>query len=238
MIASLKLLVIAPAAYIAVVAAMYFDQRKFQYFPDNKNLTPSTVGLADVEVVDLATEDGENIIGWYSPAKPARPTIIYFQGNGGEIGDRAERFAVYQARGMGALFVSYRGYGGSTGTPSERGLVLDAIAAYDWLAKRGVHSSSIVAVGESLGTGVAVQLATKRKLAALALEAPFASAADIAARTYWWLPVRLLMKDQFDSLRKIGRIMRLFSSSMATATKSSRSPRASACLRRPRNQRK
>jgi fermentation-respiration switch protein FrsA (DUF1100 family) len=98
------------------------------------------------------------------------------------------------------MFLSYRGYGGSTGSPSEAGLVSDANAAYDWLTKHNVPASNIVLVGESLGTGVAVQLAARRPVAAIALEAPFTSTADVARLSYWWLPVGLLMKDQFRSI--------------------------------------
>jgi uncharacterized protein len=207
MMAELRFLAIgALLGYLAIVAFMYLRQRELQYFPDDKGLTPSAVGLSGVETVMLTTEDGETIRAWYSPAAAARPTILYFHGNAGEIGDRADRFAVYQRQGAGVLFVSYRGYGGSTGSPSERGLVNDALTAYDWLIGRGVAPRDIMVVGESLGTGVAVQLAAKRKIGALALEAPFASAADIGAQFYWWLPVRLLMKDKFDSVDYIGDI--------------------------------
>jgi fermentation-respiration switch protein FrsA (DUF1100 family) len=132
--------------------------------------------------------------------------VLFFHGNAGEIGDRAARLAAYRAAGLGALFLSYRGYGGSTGSPTEAGLLLDALAAYDWLAERGVAASDIMVVGESLGTGVAVQLAIRRKIGALALEAPFTSAADIAAKLYPWLPVKLLMKDRFDSLSRIREV--------------------------------
>jgi fermentation-respiration switch protein FrsA (DUF1100 family) len=193
-------------AYLAIVAAIYLGQRKLQYFPDNKGLTPMAVGLAGVEIVRITAEDGESILAWFAPASPGRPTILCFHGNAGEMGDRAERFAAYRAEGLGVLFLSYRGYGGSSGKPSEAGLVMDASAAYDWLAAHGLSSRDIVVVGESLGSGVAVQLAVRRKVTALALEAPFASAVDIAAQIYWWLPVGLLMKDRFDSMSQIGRI--------------------------------
>lgn len=193
------LLVSAAIAYAGVALFMFLQQRSLQYFPTNKNLTPAGVGLQGVAEETIVTPDGERIVGWFAEAQPQRPTILFFHGNGGEVGDRAERLSYYAHEGFGVLFVSYRGYGKSTGTISETGFVTDALAAYDWLANKGIGPGQIVVVGESLGTGVGVQLAAQRKIAALALEAPYTSAADVAAPLYWWLPVRLLMKDTFHS---------------------------------------
>jgi fermentation-respiration switch protein FrsA (DUF1100 family) len=164
------------------------------------------VGLSGVEIVQLATPDGETLVNWYAPARTGLPTILFFHGNGGEIADRPERFAAYQAQGFGIFYLSYRGYGASTGSPSEQGLLADARAACDWLTGKGVAADDLVLVGESLGSGVAVQIAAERKVAAMALEAPFTSAADVAAGIYWYLPVSLLMKDQFRSADVIGKV--------------------------------
>jgi fermentation-respiration switch protein FrsA (DUF1100 family) len=199
-------LIFAAIVYAAVVLAMYLMQRQLLYFPANKGLTPAAVGIANAQTVELATADGERLVAWYSKAKEGRPTILYFHGNGGEIGDRPRRFQFYQSKGFGVLYVSYRGYGGSTGSPSEAGLMADAGAAYDWLLAQGVAPKLIVLVGESLGSGVAVRLATERQTAAVALEAPYTSAVDIGAQAYWWLPVRLLMKDRFESIKHIASI--------------------------------
>jgi fermentation-respiration switch protein FrsA (DUF1100 family) len=199
-------LIAAIVAYLVIVVAMYLRQRQMQYFPTDRRLTPDVVGLSNVEVARLPTPDGETIIVWYAPAQAGQPTVLYFQGNGGEIGDRAGRFAAFQSQGLGVLFVSYRGYGGSSGTATERGLITDGLTAYDWLRRRGVLANRIMLVGESLGSGVAVQLAAQREVGAVALEAPFASAAAVAAGVYWWLPVRLLMKDKFDSIDHIAKI--------------------------------
>jgi fermentation-respiration switch protein FrsA (DUF1100 family) len=185
--------------YAAVMLAMFTFQRNLQYFPQNKGLTPSAVGLAGVEEATIATPDGEEIAAWFAPARPGQQTILFFHGNGGEVADRYERMSFYQSQGFGALFVSYRGFGKSTGSMSEQGLITDAVAAHAWLVGQGVAPEAIVVVGESLGTGVAVQLAARRPVAAVALEAPFTAAVDVAARHYWWLPVRLLMKDKFRS---------------------------------------
>jgi fermentation-respiration switch protein FrsA (DUF1100 family) len=201
-----RILVAVAFAYLVIVAVMYLRQRDLQYYPENKGLTPSSIGLSGIEVVELVTPDDETVLAWYSPAEAGRPTILYLHGNAGEIGDRADRFAAYQSQGFGVFFLSYRGYGGSTGSPSEKGLVTDGFAAYDWLTARGIEGRDIMLVGESLGTGIAVQLAAGRPVGAVALEAPFASAADIGAKVYWWLPVRLLMKDKFDSLDHVAKI--------------------------------
>ena len=154
----------------------------------------------------IKTPDGETIVLWYAEAKPGLPTILFFHGNAGEISGRAERMAFYQSQGFGALFVSYRGYGGSTGSISEQGFMTDAFAAYDYLTKRGVAPEMIAVVGESLGTGVAVQLAAQRPVGALALEAPFSAAVDVAAGIYPGFPSGLLMKDQFISRDYITRV--------------------------------
>lgn len=195
----LRLILLAGAGYAAIALFMYFQQRSLQYFPSRIGTPPEAVGLAGVVEKQLATADGETIVVWQAAPKSGMPVVLFFHGNGGELADRSERMAFYQARGFGALFVSYRGYGRSSGTVSEQGLLLDAVTAYDHLLGQGVQADRIAVVGESLGTGVAVQLAAARPVAAVALEAPFTAAVDVAAERYWWLPVTLLMKDQFRS---------------------------------------
>jgi fermentation-respiration switch protein FrsA (DUF1100 family) len=199
--------VLAILAYASVALGMYAFQRKLQYHAENKSLTPEAVGIIGASVETLTTADGEKIILWHAPAKAGMPTILYFHGNAGEIGDRPLRFNYYHDRGLGVAYVSYRGYGGSTGSPSEAGLIADAMAAYDWLIARGVEPSRIALLGESLGSGVAVQLAAKREVGALVLEAPYTSTAEVAAKIYWWLPVHALMKDQFKSIDFIAAVV-------------------------------
>lgn len=192
--------------YLCAATAMYFMQRSFQYFPTHRAPTPEMVGLSGVSSVTLDTADGVTVQMWHAPATPGQPTILFFHGNAGEIADRAPRLAAYQAAGLGAAFVSYRGYGASGGAPSEEGFLHDARAAYHWLLAQGVPAAQIVVVGESLGTGVAVKLAASVPVGALILGAPYAAAVDLAARHYPWLPVRLLMKDQFRSIDDIPHI--------------------------------
>ncbi len=195
------------AAYAVATFGMYAFQRKLQYHPANKGLTPQSVGIAGASVETLTTADGEKIILWYAPARAGMATILYFHGNAGEIGDRPLRFNYYHSRGLGVAYLSYRGFGGSSGSPSEAGLMADANAAYDWLIARGIEPGRIALLGESLGSGVAVQLAARREVGAVALEAPYTSTVEVAAKIYWWLPVHTLMKDQFKSIDFIAAVV-------------------------------
>ena len=199
--------VFAIVAYAAAALGMYVFQRKLQYHAENKGLTPESVGIIGASVETLTTADGEKIILWYAPARAGMPTILYFHGNAGEIGDRPLRFNYYHSGGFGVAYLSYRGFGGSSGSPSEAGLIADANAAYDWLIAKGVEPGRIALLGESLGSGVAVQLAAKREVGAVALEAPYTSTVEVAAKIYWWLPVHALMKDQFKSIDFIAAVV-------------------------------
>lgn len=199
-------LLLAATVYVAIAIYMYLQQRSLQYFPSNSGLSPADAGLSGVSEETIATPDGERIVAWYAKAAEGMPTVLFFHGNGGEISGRPERLDYYLSQGFGALFVSYRGYGKSSGSISEKGFITDALAAYDWLLAHGVGPQQIAMVGESLGTGVAVQLAAQRNVGALALEAPFTSAADVASSIYWWLPVGLLMKDTFHSRDHIAHV--------------------------------
>jgi fermentation-respiration switch protein FrsA (DUF1100 family) len=187
------------------VAFMYVAQRAMMYFPETTRVPPADAGLAGAEEVVLKASDGEQIIVWHLPPRGDKPVVLYFHGNGGSLRYRVDRFRALTADGTGLIALSYRGYGGSSGSPTEPGLIADAMAAYDFAAAR-YAPSRIVLWGESLGTGVAVALAAERPVARIVLEAPFSSAADVGMRAYPFLPVRLLMKDQFRSDERIARI--------------------------------
>ena len=188
---------------------LFACQRQMQYQPGHDNPPPQAVGLAQVQVVMLQTPDHERLVLWYAAPVPGKPTILFFQGNAGDIADRAPRLAFYQSQGFGAAFLSYRGFGGSTGRITESGLIIDARSAYDWLVTV-TPAGRIVLVGESLGTGVAVQLAAQvaatTPVAAVALEAPYSSAIAVAEGRFPFLPVALLMQDTFLSIDHIASI--------------------------------
>lgn len=195
------LILAALALYAAVVVLFYLAQGSLLYPGSPDRATVAEAGLFDFQDVTLATEDGERIVGWYKAAEPGRATLLYFHGNGGSLLNRRDRARLLTAGGRGLLLVSYRGYSGSTGRPSEAGLRIDARTTYDWLKARA-PAEKIVLYGESLGSGVAVRLATERTVGGLILDAPFTSTADVAGHHYWYLPVWLL-RDQYRSVDRI-----------------------------------
>jgi uncharacterized protein len=205
MMSMLKLLLGLGVVFGGFVALMYAAQRSLMYHPERQRTLPAAAGLPAAQEVTLDTADGEKVIAWTMPPKNGRPLILYFHGNAGALRNRVDRFRALTADGTGLVALSYRGYGGSTGSPSEAGLIADAEAAYRF-ALTQAPAERIVVIGESLGTGVAVALAATHKIGRLVLESPFASAVDVGASVYWYLPVRLLMKDTFASDRRIGKV--------------------------------
>jgi hypothetical protein len=199
----LKAAAIAVGGYLLLAAAAYLGQRRLMYFPHGGRVAPANVGLQGVAEREIATPDGARLVAWQAKAAPGQPTLLYFHGNAGSLALRAERLARYRARGRGMVMVSYRGYSGSTGSPSEAANVADALLAYDLLVREGVRPEDIILYGESLGTGVAVQVAAARAVRGMIMEAPFTSALDIARARYPFLPAGLLMLDRYETLRHL-----------------------------------
>jgi hypothetical protein len=191
--------------YGGLLGLMYVFQRALIYFPDPRRTPPASAGLPQAEEIALTTSDGERLIAWHVAPRAGKPLVIYFQGNAGASDLRVDRFKWLIADGLGLVALSYRGYGGSSGKPSEDGLIRDARAAYDFAVTR-YGAKRIVLWGESLGTAVAIALAAECEVAALILDAPFTSAADVGAAAYPFAPVRWLMKDQFHSERRICQV--------------------------------
>ncbi len=197
---------IAAIVYAVVLVAVTVLQRSLLYFPRTSPMSASEAGLAKAQELKVETADGETLVTWYIPAATGKPLLLYFHGNAGSLIERVPRFAALTANGNGLLAISYRGYFGSTGRPTEAGLHQDADAAYRKATALGYDASRIVAVGESLGTGVAVALAASKPVAAVILDSPYTSTVDVAAAKYWMFPVRYLMWDRFRSDRLIDKI--------------------------------
>ena len=186
----LQWLLAAVVLYGCFLALLYVAQRSVQYFPERRRTAPRAAGLPEAEEAVLNTADGEHVIVWHVPPREGHPIFLYFHGNGGSLRWREGRFRSLTADGSGLVALSYRGYGGSSGRPTETGLIKDAEAAYAFAIAR-YPAQRIVLWGESLGSAVALALAAEKPVGHLVLEAPFTSAADVGAQHYWFVPVRL-----------------------------------------------
>lgn len=191
--------------FLAAALLLAANQRRFIYFPDPTRASPEDAGLGGYTAVEIATVDGERIVGWWRAPPAGAGVVLYLHGNGGNLTHRAARLADLAGAGLGVLAIDYRGYGGSTGTPSEAGLARDARAAYAWVQDR-VPTAPVALFGESLGGAVAITLASHRPTAGLVLDSPFASVTRLARRAAPWLPVRLLLRDRYESEGRIGRV--------------------------------
>jgi uncharacterized protein len=202
------LIVLALIGYLGGVAVLYFMQRKFLFpIPPTGRTSPEAAGFPQAEEHVLNTADGEKVIVWHVPAKPGRPVVVFFPGNADFLAGRVDRFRGITSDGTGLVALSYRGYAGSSGQPSEQGLLLDAAAAYAFATAR-YNTDQIVGWGFSLGTGVAVALAADHPLGKLILEAPYTSTVDVASSIWPFraAPLRWLMRDQFRSDERITRV--------------------------------
>ncbi|WP_027532465.1 alpha/beta hydrolase [Bradyrhizobium sp. WSM3983] len=198
--------IILAAGYLAGLVLLFLRQRDMLFpIPTIERTAPAAAGFPEAEEHVLAASDGEKVIVWHAPARPGRPVILYFHGNGDSLAGLVGRFKAMTADGTGLVALSYRGYAGSTGAPSEDGLLRDAAAAYSFTTAH-YEPQRIVAWGFSLGTGVAVAIASEHEIGKLVLEAPYTSIADVVAPRYWFAPVRLLMRDPFHSDRRIAHV--------------------------------
>lgn len=202
----MSILLLILGAYGVLTAALYFGQRSLMYRPpETIARTPASAGFPAASNIRIKTADGEQLVAWFAPPKEGKPIVIFFHGNAEVISWRAKRFQKLTENGVGLLAVSFRGYAGSTGSPTEAGLIADGEAVYKFAAAR--YSEDRVAIwAYSLGTGVGVRLAAAHPVAKLVLEAPYTSAVDVAAAIYPFIPVRWMMHDQFHSIDYIKEV--------------------------------
>ena len=196
--------------YFILLSGLYVFQRGMIFFPDKTRPSLSAYDLENLDVQNLSvqTKDGLNVTGWIHRPSNKKPTFVFFHGNAGHYGHSIYAVADYIKLGYGVVLVGYRGYGGNEGSPSETGFYEDGRAYINHLIQEeNIAETDIVLYGQSIGSGVAVQMATEfQSVKALILEAPYTSLPDVAARTYFFIPVHLLMKDKFNNLNKINEI--------------------------------
>ena len=204
--AAIPVFLLVAGGYGALATLVYLLQERLLFHPARDLFgTPADVGLT-YEDVRLATSDGETLHGWWIPHDDAFATLLFFHGNAGNISGRIGTIQSLRRLGVNIFILDYRGYGRSSGTPSEEGLYLDAEAAWHHLVRdRSIAPSDIVIHGRSLGGGPAAWLGERVRCAALILESTFTSIPDAAAHHYPYLPVRLLSKIDFDTLTRVPR---------------------------------
>ncbi len=194
--------------YGAICLYMYVAQDSLVYPGGTSRIeplpAPADAGLKDFQAVTVDTPDGEHLKAWWHPPEEGHGVVLYLQGNAQSIGApwRVQRLRDIAEAGLGVLGLEYRGFGGSSGHPSELGLISDSEAGYDFVARQA-PGSKIAVFGDSLGTAAAIALATQRPVAGLMLDSPFASAEHLGSLRYPWLPVSLLMKDKWPSETRV-----------------------------------
>ncbi len=192
--------------YGAVIVWIDIHQRDYLYFPGHMHATPAQVGLTEYQPVQIRTRDGVTLQGWWRP--PPEKTggvVLYLHGNGSDLTDRSHRFRDLASEGFGVLAIDWRGYGASTGHPSEDGLNEDARASYEWIRAQA-SNSKIALFGESLGSGVAITLATRRPVAGVVLDSAYASMLRLAESHIDFAPVSWIMKDTYRSETRVAKI--------------------------------
>lgn len=206
-----RLLIILAGSVALVSGWMLMFEDGYIYFPSRDMLhTPADVGLSFTEH-RFTTQDDVSLHGWHMPHTAARHTVLHFHGNAGNISHRLHLYQRWHKMGLGVFAVDYRGYGKSSGKPSEDGLYEDARASWQHLtAKLGIPASQVIIAGRSLGCAVAAQLAVnlgdRTRPAGIALETPFTNAPALARIFYPWLPVSLLMRTKLETLGRVGQI--------------------------------
>ncbi|TDJ12321.1 MAG: alpha/beta hydrolase [Gammaproteobacteria bacterium] len=204
------LLIAAASFYVLLALMLFLFQDKMVFLPNmpgrTLTATPKDAGF-DFEDVTLETSDGLKLHGWYVPAAQARGVVLFLHGNAGNISHRLDSIAIFHELGLDTLIIDYRGYGRSQGKPSERGIYLDAEAAWHYLvSSRGVAADRVIVFGRSLGGAVAAWLANQYTPAALIIESSFSSALDIARKLYPFMPVRLITRLEFPVSLHVSRL--------------------------------
>jgi len=202
----MKIILSIAVGLILLFIFIRFLEYKSLYSPLSRiEATPKDVDI-DYEDVAVTTTDGIRISGWFIPAQNPRATLLFCHGNGGNISHRLEKLRMFNFLGLNVFIFDYRGYGQSKGSPSERGLYLDAEAAYEYLLReKGLAPQEVIAYGESLGGAVAVDLAARHKLGGVIIEEGFTSSRDMGRVILPFIP-SFIYKSKFDSLKKIKHI--------------------------------
>ena len=186
-----------------IVAYMYFNQRKLLYLPSENNYLDDPINFKYEEVFIKVEKNLKLKSWWIKNNLKNKKTLVFFHGNAGNLSNRTYKLNQLSQLDINILIIAWRSFSGNEGEPSEQNLYNDAKKTIDWLNSRGVKNKNIILYGESLGTGIAVELGQTNQFGGIILESPFTSMTNAAKNIYPWLPVKYLLKDKYDSEKKI-----------------------------------
>ena len=192
--------------YLSLLVILFIFQRNLMYHPQENNYFGDKLEV-EIEKVNITTIDNINLLGWFHKKDLNKfKTIIYFHGNAGTLDNRIHKLNHFKDMDVNFLIIAWRGFSGNQGSPSEKGLYMDGQSAVNWALKKGVIEEDIILYGESLGTGIATDIAQHKNFAGVILETPFTSMINAAKEFYPYIPVNLLVKDRFENFKKIKNI--------------------------------
>ena len=195
--------------YLLLLVIVFFFQRNLLYHPSVNNYLQNQ-GLSepnDFEKVNITTKDKIDLVGWFYKKNLEKfKTILFFHGNAGSLENRTYKLNHFKDLNVNFLIIAWRGFSGNEGKPNEKGLYEDADSAISWLKTKGIDEKNIILYGESLGTGVAIEIAQNKNYAGVILESPFTSMINMGRKYYPFFPVNFLLKDKFESNKKISSV--------------------------------
>ena len=201
-----KIIIGLVLAYLAIVLFMYIFQRTFLYFPHEDNYLTEEKILGSPQIVYIPTEDDITLYSWYYSSDSNSKTIVFFHGNAGTLNSRIYKLNYFREIGLNYLAITWRGFSGNDGKPTEDGLYKDARSAIEWLVEKGVDKKDIILYGESLGTGIAIEISQNELFAGLILESPYTSIVEMGKISFPYLPIKLILKDRYNSVDKLKNI--------------------------------
>ena len=202
----LTALTVVVLCYLLILVFVFFYQRSLLYHPFENNYSTDSTNFSFKEVY-ISSSNGNSLKAWFHTKDlNNKKTLVFFHGNAGDLRNRIYKLNLIKDFDINFLIVAYRGFSGNKGKPSEAGLYEDARNTLDWLAKQGVKQNKIILYGESLGTGVSAEVAQNKKFAGIILESPFTSMVDAGKFYYFYLPVSLLLKDRYETVKKLKNI--------------------------------
>jgi len=191
--------------YVGITVVVYFYQRKLLYHPFSAEITGEGL-IHNFETINFKTSDNFVLKGWFHLKNSNKKTILFLHGNAGNLDNRIDKLNSLGSMDINFLIISWRGYSGNPGNPSEAGLYKDVLGGIKWLNEKGISNDQIILYGESLGTAIATEVGQNENFAGIILEAPFTSMVDMGQKIYPIFPVKFLLKDKYESKNKIKNI--------------------------------